>query len=287
MRIMIATDGQPHAKTAALFGVALAGAIRAEVVLLGVAKDKKREGRVRQELAALESALRDEGVDSIMTTMRYGSTDEEVLSETEQNPYDLVVIGTRGRRRLRRFLLGSIAKRLARHVRPPLLIVRDPAYEVKHILICTSGGEPGEKTTRVGGRLAAELGADVTVLHVMSQIPITPEAKVDDLERDTRELLQTDARESQHLKRDMAILEAQGVDEGRRQAVILRGLVLDEILKEAREGSYDLVVIGAHQVPSDLPWGELREMLQIDIADQVLTYIRRPVLVVHSVSGVV
>jgi nucleotide-binding universal stress UspA family protein len=286
MRILIATDGTPHARTAAHLGIALASAMGAEVVLLGIFRRKEREGKIRREMAALERTLREKGVDSLSTTTRWGPTDEEILAETEENPYDLVLVGTRGRRRLRRFLLGSIAKRLARHVRPPLLIVRDPAYEVKHILICTSGGEPGEKTTRVGGDLAARLGADVTLLHVMSQIPLTPDAKIEDLERSSDELLESDAREARHLKRDLAILAEQGVGPPHERAIVRRGLVLDEILKEAGEGGHDLVVIGAHQVPSDLPWGELRQFLQFDIADQILTYVRRPVLVVHSISEI-
>lgn len=284
MRILMTTNGMLHAKAASRFGVRLAGAIRAKVVLLGVARGEKHEERVRAELTKLEEELRQKGVVSITARIRHGYTDEEILGETEQNPYDLVIIGTRGRRRLRRLLLGSIAKRLARYVRPPLLIVRDPVPEIRHILICTSGGEPGEKTAGVGGRLAAKLGAKVTVLHVMSQIPLTPDAKIEDLERSSRELLQSDAREGQHLKRDMAILDAQGVDEANREAVVRHGLVLDEILREAKEGNYDLIVIGAHQTPSDLPWRELRQALQIDIADQILTNVRRPVLVVHSVS---
>jgi nucleotide-binding universal stress UspA family protein len=283
MRILIGVDGTLHARTAATLGVNIAGTIGAEVVLLGIATKQGREEKVNSELGVLEDALREKGVSSITVTMRYGYIDAEILDETEQNPYDLIVIGTRGRRRLRRFLLGSVAKRLARYVRPPLLIVRDPVPEVNRILICTSAGEPGEKTVQVGGRLAARLGASVAVLHVMSQIPLTPDARVEDLERSSLELLQSDAREGQHLKRDMIILENQGIDETQREAFVRRGLVLDEILKEAKEGNYDLIVIGAHQVPPDLPWRELREALQIDIADQILTYVRRPVLVVHSV----
>ena len=44
------------------------------------------------------------------------------------------------------------------------------------------------------------------------------------------------------------------------------GLVMDEILSELRENAYDMIVIGAHQVPEGLAFRELREMLQENIA---------------------
>jgi nucleotide-binding universal stress UspA family protein len=81
----------------------------------------------------------------------------------------------------------------------------------------------------------------------------------------------------------MEILKTQGVKEERCRAKVRYGLVLDEILAEVDEGDYDLIVIGAHQVPEDQPWSDLRRVLQLDMADQLLTHIHRPVLVVRTI----
>ena len=55
---------------------------------------------------------------------------------------------------------------------------------------------------------------------------------------------------------------------------VRHGLVLDEILKEASIGDYDLVIIGAHQ-PQGLP-----AFLLDDLAQKIVTNIDRPVLII-------
>ncbi len=53
-------------------------------------------------------------------------------------------------------------------------------------------------------------------------------------------------------------------------------LVVDEILAEARNGGYDLVVVGAH------PVGGPHSFLLDNIAHQVMKRINRPILVVKE-----
>ena len=57
---------------------------------------------------------------------------------------------------------------------------------------------------------------------------------------------------------------------------VRHGLVVDEILAEARSGDYDLVVVGAHQ--SDSP----RSILLDNIAHQIMEKIKRPILIVRD-----
>jgi nucleotide-binding universal stress UspA family protein len=56
---------------------------------------------------------------------------------------------------------------------------------------------------------------------------------------------------------------------------VRHGLVVDEILSEACEANYDLVVIGAHQGEG---W---RKILLDDLAHQIISRIDRPVLVLR------
>ena len=46
-----------------------------------------------------------------------------ILKELEQQKYDLVVIGTHGRGGLAHLLLGSVAEKLVRHSKVPVLTV--------------------------------------------------------------------------------------------------------------------------------------------------------------------
>jgi nucleotide-binding universal stress UspA family protein len=284
MHILIASDGSEHAREAALYVAPFAKAAEAEVTLLGVVEGQMREEAFQHTLETLRKELEDSCDCRVTTRIRRGFVDDQILAETNEHFYHLAVIGSRGRHRLRLFAIGSTAQRLARHIKVPLLIVPPGHREIRRVLICTSGEKPGEVDAAVGGALAALVGAEVTALHVMSQIPISPRAKLDDLERDISALIESGAREGRHLQRIMDILSSRGVRREWRRAKIRRGLVLDEILSEAREGNYDLIVIGAHQVPPDKPWREVRQLLQEDIAAQILKHTRLPVLVVRALD---
>ena len=127
-------------------------------------------------------------------------------------------------------------------------------------------------TVRFAGRLARALEASVTLLHVMSQLPLAEDASLDDLEASAEELIQRGSREGGHLSRMLALLAAEGKT---ARAVVRHGLVRDEIIAEAREGRYDLLVTGAHVTPG------LNARLVGDLSTDILLAANRPVLVVH------
>ncbi len=284
MRILIASDGSECAREAALYACHFARPARAEVVLLGVAEKPSAEATLRSALEALREEIAQRGVSECLIKMRYGEPPREILAETEEHAYHLTLVGARGHRRLIPFAVGGTTMRLAQHIRSPLLIVTRARPAIREMLICTSGEQPAENNALVGGALAALVGAQVTVLHVMSQLPLAPDAKVEDLERSAEELIASGAREGLHLQRLLEILEAQGVERTRSIPKVRHGLVIDEILNEVREGDYDLIVIGARPVLEGQSWWQWRTLFLENIPNHILTRTRRPVLVVRPVD---
>lgn len=55
---------------------------------------------------------------------RFGEPASGILREVEDSGVDLVVMATHGRTGFRRFLLGSVAEKVARHAPCPVLLVR-------------------------------------------------------------------------------------------------------------------------------------------------------------------
>jgi nucleotide-binding universal stress UspA family protein len=278
MRILMCIDGTTTGDNAVTFGAELAKAAQADVVLLGVAADG--EARVREALARAQTLLPTRAEEKI----RKGRVAQEILAEAESGTYDLIIVGSRGRRGWERLAFGSVAARLARYARPPVLIVKGPPRPgVRRVLVCTSGDVRGERVARWGGQMARWLGAEITVLHVMSQIAISPRAKWDELSETAEEALEQGTREGQHLAREMELLRGQrGTTPLGVRPKIRHGLVVDEIVAEAEDGDYDLVVIGAHEAP-EFPgnWDGVEYLLE-DVADQVFSALRRPVLVVKG-----
>ena len=169
-------------------------------------------------------------------------------------------------------MLGSTAARLASYCPSPVIIVKGKRRKLDRILVCTGGAEAGEKDTRLAGQIAALTGASITVLHVMSQLPLGPDCDLDDLECSAEALLDTDAREAVHLRKDLKILEDLNVP---GQAKVRYGLVVDEILTEARDGDYDLVAVGAHVASG------FQRFILTDTTEQTVMGSDRPVLVVR------
>lgn len=271
MKILVCTDGSTYAAEALRFGALIARRTKGPLTLLGVIEAPEEERTVNRALERTSRALC-EDVPDIENKTRHGHAAEEILKETEEQQYDLVIVGSRGRRGLTRFLLGSTAARLARYCQTSVLVVKGKRKELAKILVCTAGAKAGEKDTELAGRIAALSGASVTVLHVMSQLPLTREANMAHLENSTEALLASDAPEGVHLRKNLEILEELGVP---ARAKVRHGLVVEEILAEADGGDYDLMVVGAH-----VATGLLRFMLS-DLTENIVLDSQRPVLVVR------
>ncbi len=287
MRILITSDGSAAAHAAARFGGILAHAARADVTLLGVAGASQNGEALQAALTALgplAEEIRAGGQCQVRVSVREGYSDEQIYAETNEHFYHLVVIGARGERKPGRFALGSTARRLTRFVKVPLLVGIQPGARIERVLLCTSGAKPGEIDAHVGGALAALVGAEVTILHVMPQGPSGGQPPEKDFGQDASGLIKQGSPEGEHLKKVIEIMVGQGLMSSHCHPKIRRGPVIDEVLTEIREGSYDMIVIGAHQFPEGLPFHQLRQLLQENIADRILTHARCPVLVVRALN---
>ena len=85
-------------------------------------------------LARAQATARDSGVESktVLAETRGGTVADTILAEARKLRADVIVLGTHGRRGLRRVLMGSDAEAVLREARIPVLLVRAPvASEVK------------------------------------------------------------------------------------------------------------------------------------------------------------
>lgn len=288
MRILIASDGSSAAHNAAHYAAQFARPAAAEVTLLGVVEAGRPVEALTGKLEALRSSLLEGGDLNVKIKVRQGDPVEEIVQESDDHFYQMVVVGSRTRQGIGRLLFGvrarDTSRLLSQLLRVPLLVVSEGYQRIRRVLICTSGQKAGETDARVGGAIAALVNAEVKMVHVMSQIALVPDAPLVDLQEDTAELIRAGTREGRHLKRTLDILEEVGVRPEQRHAEVKNGLVMDEILQEARKGKYDLVVIGAHEVPRERSWRELRELLQENLCDELLAVLKPPVLVVRSLD---
>ena len=192
------------------------------------------------------------------------------MAEAEEHTFQLVVVGARGRRGLTRFHLGSTASRLANHLSTSLLAVRRPPPAVENMLICISGQGAAAGTLQLAGALAAGSGAQVTLLHVMSQVALTWESPVEDLVDTAESALERKSPEGRILQ-----IGLEGLRQGGLTTSVLprlrHGLVVDR-LSRGQVGRPEVVLDATRPMEGPHP------VLRID------THRVRVVALVHGVG---
>jgi len=137
-RIVVGLDGSPEAARALDWAVDLALLTGAEIVAVtvfdagpfmswGIAPvylpdfEQLRAG-LRHDLESWCEPVRQRRV-AFHAVVRDGSAAAELLKETDAEPTDLVVVGSRGRGGFSELLLGSVAHHVTQHSKRPVLVV--------------------------------------------------------------------------------------------------------------------------------------------------------------------
>lgn len=257
MRVLVFVDELPTAGQALGLARLLAQRFPVELTLLAT---EEAGG-----MALLEQASSQLHADSAKFTLtrrlvRRGSSEEAITAESWEGKYDLIVVAPAGRRGLARLLYGSRVANVVRSVATSVLIARQTPEVLRRILVGVTGSEHSAVDVRVAARLAQAFGAEVTVLHVVSQVPLIFTGLAE-MRHDLERFLEMDAPVAQQLKRAREILDAYGIP---NRIELREGLVRDEIVDEVVEGRHDLLVVGAHV-------GEgIAGLLLDDIADHLV-----------------
>ncbi|MEW5948981.1 MAG: universal stress protein [Thermodesulfobacteriota bacterium] len=154
---------------------------------------------------------------------------------------ELVVMGTRGRTGLKKIFMGSLTANVIGHVRCSVLVAKgEPRRgEYKSLLVPTDGSESSSHAIHMACRLAKELGSKITILNV---VPVYGDQV--DLATKTG-LSEVFAVESKAI---MTKAERIATEYGLSvtDIVVDEGYPADEIVRVAKEGRSDLIVIGSH-----------------------------------------
>ena len=114
-----------------------------------------------------------------------GMAPDSILSFAQANKADVIVMGTHGRRGYDRLMLGSVTDRVMRSASCPVLAVRNPprdlmatddkggshVHRLRQILYCTDFSENSESALNYAISAAEEYGAELTLLHVLEEVP--------------------------------------------------------------------------------------------------------------------
>jgi nucleotide-binding universal stress UspA family protein len=272
MRILICSDGMPAADNATRLGDLLASSLRAETTLLGIAEKPRDEGPLRDALNAQAESLRVHGVTPEIV-VRAGEPVRQILKQTSTTNYDLVVIGARRTGATGLYRRSKKTYELIKAISPPVLVAIGKCEQLKRFLVCTGGKEFIEEAVQLTGKLAAAMGASVTLLHIMAEPPAIYVDLVR-LEEDIDRLLESKSELGMNLLQQKKDLQSLGVP---AEVHVRHGIVVDQVFAEAREGNYDLIVTGSSHAR-----GMLRHYIMGDLTRSILNHANCPVLVARA-----
>src|SRR5215211_1128222 len=129
-KILLATDGSPEAQLAASTATDLLKSTGSELHVVYVGELRSTFlAQTEVEPAEFEreaQQLLDEQVRTVKEAhLRLGRADEEVVDLADSLGIGLIIMGSRGRGRIRRALMGSVSDSVVRHAHCPVTIVRE------------------------------------------------------------------------------------------------------------------------------------------------------------------
>ncbi len=292
--ILIALDGSELAEQAVPVACAIATRAGAEVVLATaivphdgwtngpVARgwEQKEQGAATAYLKLLRQQLRKRGVRVRGVRVDWGRPNVVIGAIADEEGADLIAMTTHGRSGVVRWVMGSVADKVLRTSRTPLLLVhmRDEGQiaeaQLKRILVPLDGSPPAESVLPFVEDLAVSLDASVLLqsvivptaaLYAGTLLPSSPPV-LTEIEGGMREYLGGVAKR----------LERAGI---RAETNVAIGYAAETILDAAKQGSADLIALSTHGRSGPERW------ILGSVADAVVRHSDRPCLVIPARGG--
>ena len=182
-KTLLATDGSEDAAQATQAATDLASRSGSELHVVHVWHDVPgpyRHGYVKRELRRQGQEILDEQVRKIeeaggtvaQAHLRGGRTSDEVIELAEELDVDLLVVGTRGLRGMRRILIGSHSDEIVHRSRRTVLVVRrgDNVWPPSRVVAGDDFSEDARRAAGLAANLGKLFGARMLLLHVEPQL---------------------------------------------------------------------------------------------------------------------
>jgi nucleotide-binding universal stress UspA family protein len=207
MKILLATDGSENTTQATKAAVDMARRRGSEIHLIHVWHDvhtPHAHAFVKSELRRQGREILDEEVKRIgdkggtvtRSHLREGRTFEEVIKLGDKLEADLLLVGSRGHRGLRRMLVGSNSEDIVHHAHCPVLVVRrgEDVWPPTRIVAGDDFSEDARKAAELAANLGKLFGAQMLLLHAVPRLPQASseavEAKLEDRAGELEDILQ-------------------------------------------------------------------------------------------------
>lgn len=129
-KILLASDGSPHAERAGKEAIKLASLYQGNVTVLYVNPHSRDKGKLNEELEKIQKRLEMTEANLKSANVTYqvevleGEPGPSIVTYANNNAYDILVIGSRGLNDFQGMVLGSVSHKVAKRTHCPVLVIK-------------------------------------------------------------------------------------------------------------------------------------------------------------------
>ncbi|MDZ4383640.1 MAG: universal stress protein [Thermodesulfovibrionia bacterium] len=255
-KLLLPTDGSEFSEGAIREAVNLAKTCSSKLFVVSVIETnpeyesiapqliEKAEKETRQHLESVKNRAAKEGVDCEIIARQGEDPYKYIVDEAAKHQVSMIIMGRRGRKGLKRLMMGSVTAKVIGHSPCNVLVVpRAARLEFRKILVATDGSKYSNAAASEAVAIAKRCGSSLIAASVVPYESISPLGIVHSEMQ--WELVTEESRKAaeNNIKNVKEIAEKEDV---KIEELILEGRPYEAIINAAKEKRVDLIVVGSH-----------------------------------------
>jgi nucleotide-binding universal stress UspA family protein len=255
-KLLLSTDGSEFSEGAVREAINLSKTCSSRLLAVSVVETnpefeimapqlvEKAEKEARQRLEAVKERASKEGVDCEIIVHQGEEPYKYIVEEAEKNKAEMIIMGRRGRKGLKRLMMGSETARVIGHAPCKVLVVpRAARVEFRNIIVAIDGSKYSDAAISEAISIAKSCDSNLIVISVVPSEAESPFAIVHS-EMQRGAISDKEFQEAEkNVKNVKKLAEENGV---RVKGFILAGRPYEAIIETAKENKADLIVVGSH-----------------------------------------
>ena len=258
-RILVPLDGSKLAEASLPYAEKLARKLGSQTTLISVLQfgsesDEDQYHHLQQfYIQEMAKTMKQKAI-KVKSVIVTGDPAEQIVDYADKKNIDLIIMGTRGRSQLTRWILGSVADKVVSATSCPVALISSKDTEagvrerkiLRKALVILDGTAQGEVIIPYIEELASKLNMEVTLLQLVEQVLVYFEGASDlnYVPVSKKEGNSRSAKARRYLKKLASTLEDKGITV--KVKVATKGKSGETITKVASKIDADLLAVATH-----------------------------------------